>query len=144
MRHYALGTLYRLQEKNDLAIQEYQKALNINPKDVLAHVDLATIYRTEGTLEGGRPNEEKLDLAASELEKAVKLNPRDIDLLNVMNSEYIEIGSIYSEWATNVLLNSDPASIDFGTIQNYNKKADYYFKISKGISAHVRKLQSSQ
>ena len=48
-----------------MAIEEYKKAIELDPKNALYHNDLGFIYKNQG----------KNDLAIAECKKAIKLNP---------------------------------------------------------------------
>lgn len=49
--HYNLGMVYDRQEKFDRAIQEYNKAIELQPDHVMAHFRMALVYQNQGVIE---------------------------------------------------------------------------------------------
>ena len=67
--HYKMGKLYKRNGKLDAAIEEYQKALSIQPEFAGALNDLAIAYAVKGEYEK----------ALSLLKKMAKLRPDNVD-----------------------------------------------------------------
>ena len=65
--HYNRGIDYIQQEKYDLALAEFTKAININPRYADAYNNRGNLYQQQG----------KPDLALSDYNKAININPRD-------------------------------------------------------------------
>ena len=65
--HYNRGVGYIQQEKYDLALAEFTKAININPRYADAYNNRGNLYQQQG----------KPDLALSDYNKAININPRD-------------------------------------------------------------------
>ena len=65
--HFNRGIDYIQQEKYDLALAEFTKAININPRYADAYNNRGNLYQQQG----------KPDLALSDYNKAININPRD-------------------------------------------------------------------
>ncbi|RYX99604.1 tetratricopeptide repeat protein, partial [bacterium] len=65
--HNNLGVAYYMSGKNDLAIEEYKKAIQLNPVHIDAHNNLGIAYESIG----------KKDEALSEYKKACDLGYKD-------------------------------------------------------------------
>jgi Tfp pilus assembly protein PilF len=65
--HYNRGIDYIQQEKYDLALAEFTKAINIDPRYAEAYLNRGFLYQQQG----------KPDLALSDYNKAININPRD-------------------------------------------------------------------
>ncbi len=57
-------------ERNDLALENYQKALELNPNLWQSYQNIAAIYFSQ----------KKLDLAKQSMEKALAINPNSTEL----------------------------------------------------------------
>jgi tetratricopeptide (TPR) repeat protein/S1-C subfamily serine protease len=66
------GVLYKEQQKPDLALADYSKAIEINPRYVAAYNNRGVLYKEQ----------QKPDLALSDYNKAIKINPRYADAYN--------------------------------------------------------------
>ena len=64
--HYNRGVGYIQQEKYDLALAEFTKAININPRYAEAYLNRGFLYEQQ----------EKPDLALSDYNQALNINPR--------------------------------------------------------------------
>lgn len=67
--HYNIGTLLSWQEKLDEAIEEYQKALSLNPQFEKAHISIAKAF----------VKQEKQEEAISHFNEALKINPDSVE-----------------------------------------------------------------
>jgi len=77
--HLNLGNVYKSQEKHKDAVEEYKKALLLNPKNIKAINNIAFIYDTTG----------KKKEAIEFYEKALDINPDDaVVCLNIGNAYY--------------------------------------------------------
>jgi superkiller protein 3 len=76
--YYNLGLIYANQEKYDLAIEAYEKAVKLNPNSYQAWYQMGLVYSTAL----------KFDKAVEAYEKAVQLNPK-------FASAYQGLGSAY-------------------------------------------------
>ncbi len=65
--HYNRGVGYIQQEKYDLALAEFTKAINIDPRFAEAYLNRGLLYAVQG----------KPDLALSDYNQALNINPRD-------------------------------------------------------------------
>ena len=57
--------IYHDQEKWDLALADYNKAIQINPEDAAAYYNRASLYS----------DQKKWDLALADYNKAIQINP---------------------------------------------------------------------
>ncbi|ELP56658.1 tetratricopeptide repeat family protein [Microcystis aeruginosa TAIHU98] len=76
--HYNRGIDYIQQEKYDLALAEFTKAININPRYAEAYLNRGVLYAVQG----------KPDLALSDYNQALNINPRDAEA-------YVRRGILY-------------------------------------------------
>ncbi len=76
--HVDLGLLYSQMNRNDDALPEFQKTLEIDPSRSDARAALVKIYRTQAT---DAVHSQNLEKALSLLIKARKLSPNDHDVL---------------------------------------------------------------
>jgi tetratricopeptide (TPR) repeat protein len=81
--YYNIGGLYKLDGKLNDAINEYKKALDVNPCYVEAINNLGNVYRIEG----------KLNDAVNEYNKAIAIDPRYIEAINNLGNTYAEMGN---------------------------------------------------
>ena len=65
--HYNRGVDYIQQEKYDLALAEFTKAINIDPRYAEAYLNRGFLYEQQ----------EKPDLALSDYNQAININPQD-------------------------------------------------------------------
>jgi Tfp pilus assembly protein PilF len=63
--HYSLGLVYEQQKRPELAITEYMKSIEIEPRDPMVHFDLGFLFDAQGN-----PAE-----AIRHFEEAIRLNP---------------------------------------------------------------------
>jgi Tfp pilus assembly protein PilF len=70
--HYNRGIDYIQQEKYDLALAEFTKAININPRYAEAYLNRGVLYEQQ----------EKPDLALSDFNQAININPRNATAYN--------------------------------------------------------------
>jgi len=88
--YYGYGLALRLRGMNELAIQQFEAALEIDPKHVGAHIGRAAVMFDLG----------KIPEAFAELDKALKLNPKMPTAYGVMSRFYSELQKPYEEHLT--------------------------------------------
>ncbi|MBD2212781.1 tetratricopeptide repeat protein [Nostoc linckia FACHB-104] len=69
LAYRTLAELYKAQNKPDLALANYNKAIEINPKSVDAYTLRGSFYASQ----------QKLDLALADFKTAIELNPKSVD-----------------------------------------------------------------
>lgn len=80
MAHYNMGGEYYANGQSDLAIVEFQKAIEIAPNYADAHYNLGAIYQNKGLLKD----------AVAEYQEVIKLSPGSADV-------YYNLGVIYTQ-----------------------------------------------
>ena len=78
--HFLLGEIARIEERDEVAIEEYRKVINYDPTSSFVRLRLARILAKYGFLEE----------AALHLEEAILISPDDI-------KNYLILGQIYLE-----------------------------------------------
>jgi tetratricopeptide (TPR) repeat protein len=138
------ANLYDLQKKSDLALADFNKAIQINPFYIDAYKNRALFYIEQ----------DKSDLALADLDKANKLNPKSVDAYTYRALAYI----IQQKWdlaltELNQYLKVDAKSADAyvmrGKIYTYQEKwdlalADYNTAIqldAKNTDAYVARAE---
>ena len=81
--YLALGRSYQQQEKYDLAVEAYRRAIDLEPALEELHVNLSYCYGRLGSL----------DLAVEHLEIYLKARPRDLSALNNAALLYEQVGN---------------------------------------------------
>jgi len=138
--HYHIGAQLLKLKRYDEAIQEFEKALSINPKDPRAHNDLGVIYKDRGNLQKAESyfinsieiepefnlaiinltdlyvQQNKFLDAIQLLEKSLKLKPNDLEFLYNLGYVY-HLSGRYDEALTyyNKVLsikNNEPATLN--------------------------------
>ncbi|MBV6621953.1 MAG: tetratricopeptide repeat protein [Rivularia sp. (in: Bacteria)] len=66
------GILYRNQKKWDLALADYNQAININPEDASVYINRGNLYK----------DKKKWDLALADYNKAIQINPENASAYN--------------------------------------------------------------
>jgi len=69
---YNHGNAYARKGQYDLAIQDYNQAIKLNPNNVNAITNRGNAYFSKG----------QYDLAIQDYNQALKLNPNDVDVIN--------------------------------------------------------------
>ena len=66
------GNSYKDQKKTELALKDYEKAIQINPKNAIAYYNRGLLYQEQ----------KKWDLALHDYNKAIQINPKNGDVYN--------------------------------------------------------------
>jgi tetratricopeptide (TPR) repeat protein len=82
------GRVYLIKGKYDQAISEFNKTLEINPKDSEAYKNRGTAYMNKGNL----------DQAISDYTKALEINPKDAEVYNIRGRVYYFEGKYEKSW----------------------------------------------
>lgn len=132
--YVGLGVTYMEERKYEFALENFKKALRIDPKLPAAHNGIAILYEQLGEYE----------LAATHYRKAIDLNPKDGKALNNYGTFLCRTGKYreseeYFERAAAVTLYSEPASAlkNAGLCalkDNDSDKAEYYFRKSLEVN----------
>jgi tetratricopeptide (TPR) repeat protein len=80
--HVNLGTAYERQNRLDLAIQSYEKALELNPDFFATHYNLGLVYQKL----------EKADLAIIHFQEAIRINPGFPPAHRMLGMTYATVG----------------------------------------------------
>jgi len=80
--HVELGNIYANKGMYDQALEEFQKAVEINPNNFVAHNNIGIIYRKKGQLEN----------AMEEYRKALRVNPNYPLTYNNIGNIYLDRG----------------------------------------------------
>ena len=80
--YYNRGSAYDDEGEFDRAIQDYDKAIKLNPKDGWAYNNRGIAYRKKG----------EFDRALRDYDMAIKLNPKDADIYNNRGIAYAKKG----------------------------------------------------
>lgn len=81
LSYYRIGNLYALKGDTDLAIENYEKALELDPLYPFANLELGSMYMTKGAFTD----------ALSAYNRAIKAAPREIMPYNNIGIIYIEL-----------------------------------------------------
>ena len=87
--HYNRGVGYIQQEKYDLALAEFTKAINIDPRYAEAYLNRGFLYEQQ----------EKPDLALSDYNQAININPRLAEAYN--NRGFLSVSYTHLTLPTN-------------------------------------------
>ncbi len=79
--YYNRGILYYNQQKYKLALDDYNKAIELNPNYALAYYNRGNLYRRQ----------QKYKLALDDYNQAIKINPNDAELQVKMNDYLIAL-----------------------------------------------------
>jgi tetratricopeptide (TPR) repeat protein len=82
------GSVYLIKGEHDQAISEFNKALEINPKDSGAYKNRGAAYMNKG----------QFDQAISEYTKALEINPKDAEAYNIRGRAYYFKGKYEKSW----------------------------------------------
>ena len=121
--HVTLGLLNVALGKNDDALQEFQKALDINPRDASALTGMARVYESTGKIAGAEANYERaialrpdywdgyralgdfydrqkrVQDSIAQYQEVIKLTPDNSSAYNDLGTEYLELSDSQSEAA---------------------------------------------
>ncbi len=76
--YYNRGILYYNQQKYKLALDDYNKAIELNPNYALAYYNRGNLYRRQ----------QKYKLALDDYNQAIKINPNDAEAYNNRGNLY--------------------------------------------------------
>ena len=107
------GNLYSDLQKYELALSDYNKAININPNYAKAYLNRGNLYH----------NQQKYELALADYNKAIKINPNLVEA-------YYNRGSLYSDLQKYELALSDynkAIELDSNLAEAYSNRGNIYY-----------------
>jgi tetratricopeptide (TPR) repeat protein len=109
------GVLYKDQQKYELALADYNKAIELNPNDAKAYYNRGNLYS----------DQQKYELALADYNKAIELNPNYAEA-------YANRGLLYAE-----LKQTEKAKIDL-------QQAAIIFRQQNNMAAYEQVMQILQ
>jgi eukaryotic-like serine/threonine-protein kinase len=121
--HVTMGLLSTTLGKNDLALQEFQKALDINPRDAAALTGMAGVYESTGKIADAEANykraialrpdywegynvlgdfydrQKRVQDSIAQFQEVIRLTPDNTSAYNNLGIEYLELSDSQSDAA---------------------------------------------
>ncbi|OKH34171.1 hypothetical protein NIES2101_39405 [Calothrix sp. HK-06] len=113
------GIVYAYQEKSDLAIADFTKAIQINPQDAQAYYNRGLVY----------DDQKKSDLAIADFTKAIQINPQYVQAYNyrgVVYDDQKKSDLAIADFTKAIQINPQYAKAYYnrGNVYAYQKKSD--------------------
>lgn len=122
---YNIGASYQNQGKYELAIKQYNMALQVQPDLIEAKHNLAVLY---GNLAIRESNQKNYITSISYAKKSLQINPKDINVLTILGNSYIasnDSNNAIIAYRKILAIDADNVEIMHALAQTYIKQKQY-------------------